>query len=52
MMVTLEKDHRVQPLVQTPFDERNGEVSPDGRWLAYESNDSGQFRFPCGRFPT
>lgn len=28
--------------VQTPFAERNGIGSPDGRWLAYEANDSGQ----------
>ena len=37
-----------EPLVQTPFAERNGEVSPDGRWLAYQANDSGSFE----RFPT
>jgi hypothetical protein len=35
--------HQVLPLVQTPFDERNGIVSPDGRWLAYEANDTGTF---------
>jgi serine/threonine-protein kinase len=51
MMVTLEKDHSVQPLVQTPFDERNGEVSLDGRWLAYESNDSGQAQIYVRPFP-
>ncbi len=26
----------VTPLLQTRFDERNGIVSPDGRWLAYQ----------------
>ena len=31
-----------QPLVKTAFDERDGVVSPDGRWLAYTSNESGQ----------
>src|SRR5262249_5637681 len=31
------------PLVQTPFDERNGIIFPDGHWLAYEANDSGVF---------
>jgi Tol biopolymer transport system component len=51
MMLTLEKDHRVQPLVQTPFDDRNGEVSLDGRWLAYESNDSGQAQISVRPFP-
>jgi eukaryotic-like serine/threonine-protein kinase len=32
-----------EPLVSTAFDELNGEVSPDGRWLAYQSRQSGQF---------
>jgi serine/threonine-protein kinase len=27
-------------LVDTPFDERGGVVSPDGRWLAYEANNN------------
>jgi Tol biopolymer transport system component len=30
----------VESLVETPFDERNGVVSPDGRWLAYESKST------------
>jgi Tol biopolymer transport system component len=29
------------PLVQTPFDEMQGQVSFDGRWLAYTSLESG-----------
>jgi dipeptidyl aminopeptidase/acylaminoacyl peptidase len=29
------------PLVQTPFDEMQGQVSPDGHWLAYTSMESG-----------
>ena len=39
-MLTLDKERRVQPLVQTQFDERNGQISPDGRWLAYESDET------------
>jgi Tol biopolymer transport system component len=31
-----------RPLLATPFDERNPAVSPDGRWLAYASNETGQ----------
>jgi Tol biopolymer transport system component len=30
------------PLVQTPFDEMQGQVSPDGQWLAYASFETGQ----------
>jgi serine/threonine protein kinase len=32
-----------KPLVQTPFRESLMRVSPDGRWLAYTSDASGQF---------
>jgi len=42
---------RVQPLIATPFNERNGIVSPDGRWLAYESDSSGQFEIYVRPYP-
>src|ERR1035438_74338 len=28
------------PLVQTPFNESNAQFSPDGRWVAYQSDES------------
>jgi serine/threonine-protein kinase len=34
--VQLEPPRTVETLLETPHDEHNGEVSPDGRWLAYE----------------
>ncbi len=42
---------RVTPLVQSPFTEQNGTVSPAGRWLAYEANDSGRFEIYVRPFP-
>jgi dipeptidyl aminopeptidase/acylaminoacyl peptidase len=51
MALTLDKDHTIQPLVQTPFAELNGEISSDGRWLAYQSNDSGQDQIFVRPFP-
>jgi Tol biopolymer transport system component len=30
------------PLLATPFSESHGQFSPDGRWIAYTSNESGQ----------
>ena len=51
MQVELNGTRRVTPLVQSPFAERNGIVSPDGRWLAYEANDSGQFEIYVRPFP-
>ena len=41
LQLRLDGTHAVTPLVQTPFSERNGEVSPDGRWLAYEAERLG-----------
>jgi hypothetical protein len=51
MMVALDGTRRVQALLQTPFVERNGIVSPDGRWLAYESDRSGRFEIYVAPFP-
>ena len=31
------------PFVKTNFDERGGRFSPDGRWVAYRSNESGRY---------
>ncbi len=51
MQLELDETRRVTPLVQTEFIERNGIVSPDGRWLAYEANDSGRFEIYVRPFP-
>ena len=51
MMLTLDKDHRAQPLVQTPFFEDNGEISPDGRWLGTSPATPGNIRFQVRPFP-
>ena len=37
--------------MQTRFEERNGAVSPDGRWLAYESDASGRLEVYVRPFP-
>ena len=51
MQMTLDGSRAVTPLVRTSFAERNGIVSPDGRWLAYEANDSGQFEIFVRPYP-
>ena len=33
-------DRRVSPLVADEFFETNGEISPDGRWIAYEARET------------
>jgi serine/threonine-protein kinase len=51
MAMRLDGSRQVLPLVQTNFDERNGVVSPDGRWLAYEADDTGAFEIYVRPFP-
>jgi hypothetical protein len=38
-------------VAHTPADERFGQFSPDGRWVAYESNESGRFEVYVQPFP-
>ena len=43
---------KAEPLLpQTPFNEQNGELSPDGRWLAFQSNASGRDEIFVRPFP-
>jgi serine/threonine-protein kinase len=39
------------PLLDSPSDERNAAIAPDGGWMAYESNKSGQFQVYVKPFP-
>ena len=42
-MVSLQGKHDIRPLLSEPtYNETNAEVSPNGKWLAYESNESGR----------
>ena len=40
-----------RPLIVTPASELGGRLSPDERWLAYESNESGRFEIYVRPFP-
>jgi Tol biopolymer transport system component len=39
------------PFLLTPFDERSPRLSPDGKWLAYVSNESGRDEIYVQPFP-
>ena len=41
-LIDLFRNRRLVPLISTPFHEANPAFSPDGHWLAYMSNESGQ----------
>jgi len=44
-------DHRVETLLATPARESGGRVAPNGRWLAYESNETGENAIFVRSFP-
>jgi serine/threonine protein kinase len=41
-VLPLEGDRKAVPLLRTDFNEGLGDFSPDGRWVAYVSNESGR----------
>jgi serine/threonine-protein kinase len=51
-MVHFEDEQEPEILLGTPFDEHSGMLSPDDRWLAYVSNESGQDEVYVTRFPS
>ena len=42
---------RSEPLIATASDDRNAEISPNGRYIAYQSNESGQFEIYVRPYP-
>jgi len=49
--VSLGGDKKAVPVLQTPADERNPQVSPDGKWMAYSSNETGRSEIYIRPFP-
>jgi len=44
-------DRKPFPLVNTPFNESQPSISPDGKWFAYTSNDTGRYEIYIKPFP-
>jgi Tol biopolymer transport system component len=44
-------DRKPIPVATSSFDENNGQFSPDGRFVAYETNESGRFEIVVQPFP-
>ncbi len=51
MLLPLEPPRQPRPLVKTSFNEPNAEISPDERWFAYESTESGRPEIYVRPFP-
>ena len=51
MIATLSPPTEIRPLIKTRFGEGNPRISPDGRWIAYTSIESGRIEVYVRPFP-
>ena len=51
LVLPLAGERKPSPFVRTPFNEIQARLSPDGRWLAYASNESGRLEVYVQPFP-
>jgi dipeptidyl aminopeptidase/acylaminoacyl peptidase len=45
-------EHTPQPFLRSEFNESHGQVSPDGKYLAYQSDETGRFEIYVRPFPS
>ncbi len=50
-VVNVDTDRQPRPFLKTPFAEKKASFSPDGHWLAYVSNESGEDEVYVQPFP-
>jgi len=50
-LIAVDGDRKPVPLVQTPYNEGGGAFSPDGRWFAYYSNETGRYEICVRGYP-
>ncbi len=50
-VVSLTGERKAEMILQEEFSEGNGDISPNGRWIAYESNESGRNEVYVRPFP-
>jgi hypothetical protein len=50
-VLPVEGDRKPAIYLQTPFNERNGRFSPDGKFIAYASDESGRYEVYVQPFP-
>jgi Tol biopolymer transport system component len=50
-VLPLDGQHQPRPFIRTRFEEGSGIFSPDGRWMAYASDESGRWEIYMTPFP-
>jgi Tol biopolymer transport system component len=51
LVLSLFGDRKPIPFLQTQFSEGQGQLSPNGRWMAYASNETGRYQVYVQPFP-
>src|SRR5207247_1141309 len=51
-VLPLEGDKKPAPLIASPANETHGQISPDGKWIAYTSNSTGRNEIYVQPFPS
>ena len=51
LMIASISDHKLTPFVATAASESNGQISPDGKWAAYASDETGESEVYVTTFP-
>jgi serine/threonine protein kinase len=51
-VLPLSGEKKLELFLQTPFNEDNPAFSPDGKWIAYDSNESGRIEVYVRPFPS
>ena len=51
-VMSLTGDKKPSPLLQTPFNEGHGQISPNGKWIAYTSNETRRQEIYVRPFPS
>jgi serine/threonine protein kinase/Tol biopolymer transport system component len=50
-VLPLAGDRKAIPFLQSPFNESWPQISPDGKWIAYSSNETGRYEIYVRPFP-
>jgi len=50
-VLSMEDERTSQPLIQSQFNDTRGRISPNGHWIAYESDESGRQEIHVRPFP-
>jgi serine/threonine-protein kinase len=51
MVLSVERQHTLRPFLRTPAHEDEARISPDGRWVAYKSTESGRGEIYVAAYP-